>query len=95
MLLFNYHKEFIFEERGLFEISQNKNPLKITCYMVPKLVVRNSGKTTKKIVTHLLFLFKCINITSLISCQGYSCNMYLSLNAYGSSIYATSMSFLG
>ena len=34
MLLFGYHKEFIFEERGFFKISQNKNPLKITCYMV-------------------------------------------------------------
>ena len=34
MLLFGYHKEFIFEERGFFEISENKNPLKITRYMV-------------------------------------------------------------
>ena len=30
VLLFSYHKEFIFEERGFFEISQNKNPSKIT-----------------------------------------------------------------
>jgi len=26
--------EFIFEEKDLFEISENKNPLKITCYTV-------------------------------------------------------------
>ena len=34
MLLFGYHKEFVFEERSFFEISQNKNPSKITRYMV-------------------------------------------------------------
>ena len=34
VLLFGYHKEFIFEEKGFFEISQNKNPLKITRYTV-------------------------------------------------------------
>ena len=33
-LLFGYHKEFIFEEKGIFEISQIKNPSKITCYMI-------------------------------------------------------------
>ena len=39
VLLFGYHKEFIFEERGFFEISQNKNPSKITCYMVATVIV--------------------------------------------------------
>ena len=34
MLLFGYDKEFIFEETRFFELSQNKNPLKITHYTV-------------------------------------------------------------
>ena len=38
MLLFGYHKEFIFKERGFFKISQNKNPSKITCYMVDEIL---------------------------------------------------------
>ena len=34
MLLFGYHKEFIFKERGFFKVSQNKNPSKITRYAI-------------------------------------------------------------
>ena len=34
VLLFGYHKEFIFKEKGFFEIPQNKNPSKITRYTV-------------------------------------------------------------
>ena len=38
MLLFGYHKEF-FEERDFFKKSKNKNPSKITCYMVYNYLV--------------------------------------------------------
>ena len=30
-------QEFIFEEKGLLEISENKNPSKLTCYTVNKV----------------------------------------------------------
>ena len=39
MLIFGYGKEFIFKERGFFEISQNKNPSKITHHTVASYCV--------------------------------------------------------
>ena len=56
MLLFGYHKEFIFKEKGFFKISQNKNSSKITHHTV--YTKGASLLATRYTHTHIYIVFK-------------------------------------